>query len=185
MRVIPTRIADVKIFEPTVIGDERGYFFESFKATTFAEAVGHPPEFVQDNQSMSRRGVLRGIHYQVGDTAQGKLVRVTRGSVFDVAVDLRRHSGTFGQWVGVELTAENRRQLWVPRGFGHAFLVLSDEAEFQYKVDAYWSCEDERSIAWNDPDLAIEWPGIDREHPPILSQKDAEAVRFRDADVFA
>lgn len=181
MRTIATAIPGVFIIEPKVFGDERGFFFESFNAKAFEAATGVKREFVQDNHSRSARGVLRGLHYQL-QQAQGKLVRVTAGEVFDVAVDLRRSSPTFGQWVGEILSAENKRQLWVPEGFAHGFVVLSDYAEFLYKTTDYYAPEHERSIRWDDPDLAINWPFTEA---PQLSAKDQAAVSFKDADVFA
>ncbi|KRW61406.1 dTDP-4-dehydrorhamnose 3,5-epimerase [Pseudomonas sp. TTU2014-080ASC] len=181
MRAIATAIPEVFIIEPKVFGDERGFFFESFNAKAFEAATGVKREFVQDNHSRSARGVLRGLHYQL-QQAQGKLVRVTAGEVFDVAVDLRRSSPTFGQWVGEILSAENKRQLWVPEGFAHGFVVLSDYAEFLYKTTDYYAPEHERSIRWDDPDLAINWPFTEA---PQLSAKDQAAVSFKDADVFA
>ncbi len=153
----PTAIPDVLIIEPKVFGDDRGWFFESYNEDDFSKAVGKKVHFVQDNHSLSRKGVLRGLHYQTEQT-QGKLVRVSRGAVYDVVVDLRQSSTTFGQWVGVELSAENKKQLWIPEGFAHGFLVLSDEAEFQYKTTDYWHPASEKCIAWNDSTLAIEWP---------------------------
>jgi dTDP-4-dehydrorhamnose 3,5-epimerase len=181
MRAIATSIPEVIILEPKVFGDERGFFYESFNAKAFEEATGVKREFVQDNHSRSARGVLRGLHYQL-QQAQGKLVRVTVGEVFDVAVDLRRSSPTFGQWVGEILSAENKRQLWVPEGFAHGFVVLSDYAEFLYKTTDYYAPEHERSILWNDPDLAIEWP---LQEAPQLSGKDQAGINFKDADLFA
>ena len=181
MKVIATALPEVLILEPQVFGDERGFFYESFNARRFAEATGVNREFVQDNHSRSARGVLRGLHYQL-QQAQGKLVRVISGEVFDVAVDLRRSSPTFGRWTGVHLSADNKRQFWVPEGFGHGFVVLSDAAEFLYLTTDYYAPEHERAIIWNDPDLAIGWP-----YPgePLLSAKDAAAPRFRDAEVYA
>lgn len=157
MNVIKTEIPDVLIFEPKVFGDERGFFFESFNQKVFEEAVGHPVDFVQDNHSKSSKGVLRGLHYQLPPFAQGKLVRCIAGEVFDVAVDIRKNSETFGKWVGVNLSAENKRQLWIPEGFAHGFLTLSDTAEFLYKTTNYYNPEMERGIIWNDPMLSIEW----------------------------
>lgn len=180
MQVVTTALPDVLILEPKVFGDERGFFFESFNARRFAEATGLHREFVQDNHSRSAKGVLRGLHYQV-QQAQGKLVRVTAGEVFDVAVDLRRSSPTFGQWVGVHLSAENKRQLWVPEGFAHGFVVLSEFAEFLYKTTDYYAPEHERSIRWDDPTLAIDWPLKDA---PQLSAKDQAGLNFQDAPVF-
>jgi dTDP-4-dehydrorhamnose 3,5-epimerase len=180
MQVVTTALPDVLILEPKVFGDERGLFFESFNARQFAEATGLHREFVQDNHSRSAKGVLRGLHYQV-QQAQGKLVRVTAGEVFDVAVDLRRSSPTFGQWVGVHLSAENKRQLWVPEGFAHGFVVLSEFAEFLYKTTDYYAPEHERSIRWDDPTLAIDWQLTEA---PQLSAKDQAGLNFQDASVF-
>ena len=180
MDVQTTSLQGVLVLQPTIFPDERGHFFESFNARAFREATGIEAVFVQDNQSHSRRNVLRGIHYQIA-RPQGKLVRVASGRVFDVAVDLRRSSRTFGQWTGVELSAENRRQVWVPAGFGHAFVVLSEAADVLYKTTDYWYAQHERSIVWNDPDLGIRWP-IPGE--PIVSAKDAAAPRLTQADVF-
>lgn len=180
MNAIPLAVPEVILFEPKVFGDERGFFFESFNLRQFEVATGRRVNFVQDNHSRSVRNVLRGLHYQVC-RPQGKLVRVVHGEVFDVAVDLRRSSPTFGKWVGTVLSGENRKQLWVPEGFGHAFVVLSDTAEFLYKTTDYYAPEHERSIRWDDPTLAIEWP-IQGE--PILSAKDAMAMAFSEAEVF-
>jgi dTDP-4-dehydrorhamnose 3,5-epimerase len=177
----PTRIPDVLIIEPKVFGDDRGWFYESFNEKDFSAAVGRDISFVQDNHSSSKQGVLRGLHYQMEQT-QGKLVRVCRGSVFDVAVDLRQSSKTYGQWVGVELSAENKKQLWVPEGFAHGFLVLSEEAEFLYKTTDYWHAASEKCIVWNDPDLGIEWPKVGLE--PILNPKDAQGLTWKDAPKF-
>ncbi|MBQ5939627.1 dTDP-4-dehydrorhamnose 3,5-epimerase [Massilia sp. AB1] len=179
--VVPTAIPDVLIFEPQVFGDERGFFLESFNQRDFVRATGLDLPFVQDNHSRSVRGVLRGLHYQI-QHPQGKLVRVVQGAVFDVAVDLRRNSPTFGQSVGVELSSENKRQLWVPPGFAHGFLVLSESAEFLYKTTDYWYPEHERSLLWSDPELGIAWP-IDG--APRLAAKDAAGVLLRDADTYA
>lgn len=181
MKVTPTAIPEVLVLEPRVFGDERGYFYESHNARTFEQLTGQRVNFVQDNHTKSARGVLRGLHYQVRQP-QGKLVRVTAGTVYDVVLDLRRASPFFGRWVGVELSAENRRQLWVPTGFAHGFVVTSDSAEVQYKSTDYWSPEHERSILWNDPALAIEWP---LQGPPMLSDKDSRGLLLADADVFA
>ena len=178
--VTPTAIADVLVLEPKVFGDARGFFYESFNARDFAQATGLDTPFVQDNHSKSAQGVLRGLHYQI-QHPQGKLVRVVQGEVFDVAVDLRRRSPTFGRWVGERLSADNRRQLWVPPGFAHGFLVLSESAEFLYKTTDYWYPEHERSLLWNDPALAIDWP---IEGAPQLAAKDAAAKRLQDAEVF-
>lgn len=180
MKVIDTDIPEVKIFEPAVYGDDRGFFFESFNKRIFDEAVGRDVAFVQDNHSRSRKGVLRGLHYQI-QHPQGKLVRCSFGEVFDVAVDIRKSSSTYGQWVGAHLSAENKRQLWVPEGFAHGFVVLSDFAEFLYKTTDYYAPEYERSIIWNDSTLNIEWP-VDVE--PSLSTKDSAAVNFANAEVF-
>jgi dTDP-4-dehydrorhamnose 3,5-epimerase len=177
--VTRTAIPDVLVIEPKVFGDSRGFFLESWNAQAFAEA-GIPAAFVQDNHSRSPRGVLRGLHYQIVQP-QGKLVRVTAGEVFDVAVDLRRASPTFGRWVGEHLSGENRRMLWIPPGFGHGFLVLSESADFLYKTTDYYAPEHERVIAWNDPDLAIAWPLAGA---PTLSARDDAGPRFRDAEVF-
>ena len=173
MKVTPTAIDGVLILEPAVHGDARGFFFESFNQKAFDEALGHTVTFVQDNHSRSRRGVLRGLHYQMPPHAQGKLVRVTDGAVFDVAVDLRRDSATFGRSVGVELTAENHRQLWLPPGMAHGFLVLSDRADFLYKTTDYYAPSAERSLLWSDPALNIAWPDLGA--PPTLAAKDASA----------
>lgn len=180
MNVIATALPDVLIIEPKVFGDARGFFFESFNAQAFADATGVRRDFVQDNHSLSQRGVLRGLHYQI-EQAQGKLVRVVQGEVFDVAVDVRRRSPTFGQWVGVRLSAENKRQLWVPEGFAHGFLVLSEQAEFLYKTTDYYAPVHERCIRWDDPELAIDWP-LDGE--PQLSAKDLAGVGLREAETF-
>ena len=173
MNVIPTAIPDVLIIEPRVFGDARGFFFESFNQKAFNEATGLNLNFVQDNHSRSAKGVLRGLHYQI-QQPQGKLVRVVRGAVFDVAVDIRRHSPYFGQWVGVELTEHNHLLTWVPPGFAHGFLVTSDSADFLYKTTDYYVPEFERCIAWDDPALAIAWPLAG--HPPQLSNKDQAGV---------
>jgi dTDP-4-dehydrorhamnose 3,5-epimerase len=180
MVVTPTEIPDVLIVEPIVYGDERGFFYESFNQRAWEKATGLRTVFVQDNHSRSVKNVLRGLHYQM-DHPQGKLVRATVGEVFDVAVDLRRKSPTFGRWVGTTLSAENKRQFWVPEGFAHGFVVLSDVAEFQYKTPEYYHPESERVILWNDPDLAIDWP-IDGS--PILAKRDAAAPPFREAETF-
>ncbi len=180
MNIIKTDLRDVLIIEPKVFGDERGFFFESFNQKRWRELTGLEKTFVQDNHSRSARNVLRGLHYQI-QQPQGKLVRVIRGSVFDVAVDIRRSSSSFGRWMGVELSEENRRQLWIPEGFAHGFLVLSGSAEFLYKTTDYWAPQYERTIAWNDPDLTIAWPLTS---PPLLSEKDAGGVSLRDAEVF-
>ncbi|WP_321905341.1 dTDP-4-dehydrorhamnose 3,5-epimerase [Paraburkholderia tropica] len=178
--VTATALPEVKIIEPKVFGDARGYFYESFNAREFEELVAPGVVFVQDNHSRSAKGVLRGLHYQI-QHAQGKLVRVVEGEVFDVAVDLRRDSPNFGKWVGVTLSAENHRQLWVPPGFAHGFVVLSESAQFLYKTTDYWFPEHERSIVWNDPAIGIEWP-IDFE--PLLAAKDAAGKKLADAEVY-
>jgi len=181
VNVIKTDIADLLIIEPRVFGDDRGFFYESFNEKLWCEKTGVESSFVQDNHSRSSRGVLRGLHYQMPPAAQGKLVRCVSGEVFDVAVDIRKNSATFGHWVGVLLSAENKRQFWLPAGFAHGFMVLSESAEFLYKATDYYAPEQERAIRWNDPDLKIEWPG---EVVPILSAKDAEAPQFCDAEYF-
>lgn len=181
MKATPTAIPEVIVIEPKVFGDARGFFYESFNGLAFDEAVGRHVEFVQDNHSRSSQGVLRGLHYQI-QQPQGKLVRVVRGAVFDVAVDIRQSSSTFGQWVGVELTEENHRQLWVPPGFAHGFLVLSTTADFLYKTTDYYAPQYERSIAWNDPQLAVKWPDIGTK--PSLSLKDANAAQLAAAEKF-
>jgi dTDP-4-dehydrorhamnose 3,5-epimerase len=178
--VTPTTIADVLILEPKVFGDSRGFFFESFNAQDFAQATGPNVDFVQDNHSRSAKGVLRGLHYQL-QQAQGKLVRVVRGAVFDVAVDIRKSSPTFGQWVGCELTEDNHRQFWVPPGFAHGFVVLSESADFLYKTTDYYAPAHERCIAWNDPAIGIAWPeGL----TPQLSAKDQAGLPLAQAEVF-
>lgn len=181
MKVIPTDLPEVLIIEPKVFGDQRGFFFESFNARAFRECTGVTTEFVQDNHSSSARGVLRGLHYQIKQP-QGKLVRVVSGTVLDVAVDLRRSSPRFGRWVGVELSADNKRELWVPPGFGHGFVVLSERADFLYKTTDYWYPEHERGVRWNDPRLAIDWrlDGM----TPVLAAKDAGAPLLSDAEVY-
>ncbi len=170
LTVTPTEIPGVLILEPKVFGDDRGFFLESFNQDSFRQATGLDVDFVQDNHSRSRKGVLRGLHYQLPPHAQGKLVRVVSGSVFDVAVDIRRDSPTYGRWVGVSLTAENHRQLWIPPGLAHGFLVTSESADFLYKTTAYYAPSQERSIAWSDPAIGITWP---LEGQPALSAKDA------------
>lgn len=182
MNVIATGIPDLLIIEPKVFGDDRGFFFESFNAKRFAEATGVETTFVQDNHSKSSRHVLRGLHYQIKQ-AQGKLVRAVMGEVFDVAVDIRKSSPTFGQSFGLVLSAENKHMLWIPPGFAHGFVVLSETAEFLYKTTDYWAPEYERSILWNDPDLAIDWRLAGAE--PILSAKDQAGTLLKDAEVFA
>lgn len=182
MKATETGLPGVLLLEPQVHGDARGFFLESWNARTFARVTGVPAEFVQDNHSRSARHVLRGIHYQV-QKPQGKLVRVVSGAVWDVAVDLRRSSPHFGKWVGAELSAQNHRQLWIPPGFGHGFVVLSETADFLYKTTEYWIAEYDRSLAWNDPQLAIAWP--DTGAAPVLAERDARAPRLAQADVFA
>ncbi|EMD7582286.1 dTDP-4-dehydrorhamnose 3,5-epimerase [Cronobacter sakazakii] len=177
MKVVKTDISDVLIFEPKVFGDDRGFFFESFNQKTFMEAVGRKVTFVQDNHSKSACGVLRGLHYQLDPYAQGKLVRCVVGEVFDVAVDIRKNSTTFGKWVGVNLSADNKRQLWIPEGFAHGFLVLSETAEFVYKTTNYYNPESERGIIWNDEDISIEWPLV---RDPILSHKDKNQKKLNE-----
>ena len=181
MKVTPTSIPSVLIIEPRVFGDTRGFFFESFNQRAFNLATGLDVNFVQDNHSRSSKGVLRGLHYQI-QQPQGKLVRVVRGSVFDVTVDLRKSSPTFGQWVGVELTEDNHCQLWIPPGFAHGFYVLSDSADFLYKTTDYYAPEFECSLIWNDPTIGIEWP---LNTQPIISAKDAQGKKLADAEVFA
>lgn len=180
MQSIQTALPEVLIIEPKVFGDSRGFFFESFNARRFRELTGVDLPFVQDNHSRSAKGVLRGLHYQIRQP-QGKLVRVARGCVFDVAVDLRRSSPNFGKWVGVELSEENQRQLWIPAGFGHGFVVLSESADFLYKTTDYYAPEHERSVAWNDPAIGIDWPVTGE---PLLSAKDRDAKLLADAEVF-
>lgn len=181
MKVIATAIPDVLIIEPKVFGDERGFFFESFNHRQFAELVGRDVNFVQDNHSRSAQNVLRGLHYQI-QQPQGKLVRVVHGAVFDVVLDIRKNSATFGQHVGLELSAENKQMLWIPEGFAHGFMVISETAEFLYKTTDYYAPEYERSIAWDDPALAIQWP-IKGE--PTLSAKDQQALLLSVAECFA
>lgn len=179
MQLVSTLLPGVLLLEPRVFGDERGFFFESFNQRAFDEVVGEHVDFVQDNHSKSRRGVLRGLHYQLPPKAQGKLVRVVEGEVFDVAVDLRRTSATYGNWAGALLSAANKRQMWIPPGFAHGFVTLSETAEFLYKTTDYYAPEHERCIRWNDPVLAIDW-GYSRE--PQLSAKDAAAPGFAEAE---
>ncbi len=180
MEIIPTKIPDILIIEPKVFGDDRGFFYESFNKKSFETATGVTADFVQDNHSKSSKGVLRGLHYQIKQP-QGKLVRVVSGEVLDVAVDIRKSSDTFGQWESVILSAENKRQLWVPEGFAHGFVVLSDTAEFLYKTTDYYAPEFERCICWNDSRLSIDWQYSGN---PLVSDKDASGVSFKDADVF-
>lgn len=179
--VIETALQDVKIIEPKVFGDDRGFFMESWNARDFEAQVRSSVKFVQDNHSRSKKGVIRGLHYQLAPHAQAKLVRCLLGSIFDVAVDIRRSSPTFGQWVGVELSAENKRQLWIPEGFAHGFVALSDYAEVFYKTNDFWAKDCEGSIRWDDPTLAIQWPNID---DLCLSEKDAVAPLLKDARLF-
>lgn len=181
MKVTDTKIPDVKIIEPAVFEDERGFFFESFNHKKFEEAIGRTVIFVQDNHSKSIKGVLRGLHYQLSPHAQGKLVRVVQGEVYDVAVDIRRSSPTFGQWVGETLSAKNKKQLWIPEGFAHGFLTLSETAEFLYKTTDHYAPECERSIRWDDASIGIEWPTY---LTPIVSPKDAEASDLQSSEVF-
>jgi len=181
MKIIPSSIAELVILEPTVFGDERGFFYESFNERKFREATGVDASFVQDNHSKSAKGVVRGLHYQLQQT-QGKLVRVIAGAVLDIAVDIRKSSPTFGQWVGVELSGENKRQLWIPPGFAHGFVTLSDTAEFLYKTTDYYAPEFERAILWNDPAIGIDWQ-LDGE--PQLSGKDKAGKLLAEAEVFA
>lgn len=181
MKVTATEIPEVLIIEPQIFGDDRGFFLESFNHKAFAEAVGKDVQFVQDNHSRSSEGVLRGLHYQLA-RPQGKLVRVVQGAVFDVAVDMRKSSKNFGKWVGLELSAQNKKQLWVPAGFAHGFLVLSDSADFLYKTTEYYDPSSERAVLWNDPDIGVKWPS--QATAPKLSVKDAAASPFRQAEAF-
>ena len=180
MNVLPTPLAGVQVIEPKVFGDDRGFFYESWNARAFA-AAGIPDTFVQDNHSRSARNVLRGLHYQIKQP-QGKLVRVILGEVFDVAVDLRRSSSTFGKWVGVTLSSENKRMLWIPPGFAHGFLVTSDYAEVHYKATDYYAPEHERTLAWDDPTLKVDWPMVGQ---PKVSEKDANGVRLAEAETYS
>jgi len=180
MKATPLGIPDVVLIEPQVFGDERGFFFESFNQRKFEEAIGYSVEFVQDNHSRSAKGVLRGLHYQLPPYAQGKLVRVVSGEVFDVAVDIRKSSPTFGNWVSAYLSGENKKQLWIPAGFAHGFIVLSENADFLYKTTSYYSQEYERSIIWNDVDLNIQWP---IEKNVVVSEKDSKASSFHAAEI--
>jgi dTDP-4-dehydrorhamnose 3,5-epimerase len=181
MHVAPTEIPDVMVIEPRVFGDDRGFFFESYNRQAFAAATGNDVDFVQDNHSRSARNVVRGLHYQIRQ-AQGKLVRVVDGEVFDVAVDIRRSSPTFGRWVGVTLSAANKRMLWVPAGFAHGFVVVSESAEFLYKTTDYWAPQHERTLLWNDPELAIAWPLAGE---PILAPKDRLGKPLSEAETYA
>lgn len=180
VRAVPTSIPEVLVIEPVVHGDSRGFFMETFNSRAFESIVGRPVHFVQDNHSRSVKGVLRGLHYQIRQP-QGKLVRVTQGEVFDVCVDLRRSSPFFGQWTGVRLSAENRRMVWIPEGFAHGFLVLSESADFQYKTTDFYAPQHERCILWNDPKLSIEWP---LQNQPALAAKDKAGLSLGDAEVF-
>ena len=181
MKVVDTKIPDVKIIEPTVFEDDRGFFFESFNHQKFEKAIGRTLQFVQDNHSKSNKGVLRGLHYQLPPKAQAKLVRVVKGEIFDVAVDIRKSSPTFGKWVGKSLSAASKKQLWIPEGFAHGFVTISETAEFLYKTSDYYAPNLDRSIRWNDPKIAIDWPtNID----PVLSSKDIQAVDLKIAEVF-
>jgi len=182
MQATPTALPGVLILEPKVFADDRGFFMESFNQRVFEAAVGESVVFVQDNHSCSQRGVLRGLHYQLPPHAQGKLVRVVRGSAFDVAVDIRRGSPSFGRWAGAVLDAQGLRQLWIPPGFAHGFLALEDDTHFLYKTTDYYARDCERAIAWNDPSIAIDWPAIDM--APLLAAKDAAAPNLTEADTF-
>ena len=181
MKVVNTSIPEVKIIETQVFGDERGFFMETFRASIMDELTGGKP-FVQDNHSKSAQGILRGLHYQMQQT-QGKLVRVVQGTVFDVAVDMRKDSATFGQWVGEVLSAENKKQLWVPEGFAHGFYVMTESAEFVYKCTDYYAPEFDRSLKWNDPAVGIDWPLVDGKQP-LVSEKDENGKSFAEADTF-
>ena len=183
MKVSPTVIADMLIIEPQVFGDRRGFFYESFNQQAFCDATGTDFQFVQDNHSRSAKGVLRGLHFQLPPFAQGKLVRVTRGSVWDVAVDIRKSSPTFGKWVGIELNEDNHKQFWIPPGFAHGFVVLSDTADFLYKTTAYYSPTHDRSIRWDDPAIGIVWPPTGG--APQLSEKDAKAKWLSESETFS
>ena len=181
MNLIKTNLPEVSILEPRIFGDERGFFYESFNAKKFAELTGVETSFVQDNHSLSAKNVLRGLHYQIRQP-QGKLVRVVAGEVFDVAVDVRRSSPRFGQWTGISLSAENKRQMWIPTGFAHGFIVLSDSAELLYKTTDYWAPEHERCLQWDDPAIAIKWPLVGT---PVMSTKDQQGQFLANAEVFA
>ncbi len=182
MKATPTAIPEVMLIEPKVFGDVRGFFYESFNQAAFNAATGTAFEFVQDNHSRSSKGVLRGLHYQLPPHAQGKLVRVVRGAVWDVAVDIRQNSATFGQWVGQELTEDNHKQFWIPPGFAHGFVVLSDSADFLYKTTNYYAPQSDRGLLWNDPDIGIAWPDLGMEL--LLSDKDHKQPLLRNAEVF-
>jgi len=181
MKATPLPIPDVVLFEPKIFGDDRGFFFESFNSAEFEAAVGKRTQFVQDNHSRSGKDVLRGLHYQIGQP-QGKLVRVVAGAVYDVAVDIRKSSPTYGKWVGETLSADNKKQLWIPEGFAHGFVTLTDNVEFLYKTTAYYAPQQERSIIWNDSTLAIDWP---ISAPPILSEKDKNGQKFLTAETYS
>lgn len=185
LKITPTALPEVLIVEPRVFGDARGFFTESWNEQRFNEATGNTLRFVQDNHSRSARGVLRGLHYQLPPHAQGKLVRCVAGAVFDVAVDLRKSSPNFGKWVGVELTADNQRQLWIPPGFAHGFLVLSETADFLYKTTDYYAPQHERSLAWNDPTVGVAWPLHLLDGAPLLSAKDVAGKALAECEVFA
>jgi dTDP-4-dehydrorhamnose 3,5-epimerase len=180
MQIKATKIPDVIIIEPKVFGDSRGFFFESYNENRFADAIGRKVKFVQDNHSQSSKNVVRGLHYQI-QQPQAKLVRVVSGQVFDVAVDLRRSSATFGQWVGAILSAENKQQLWIPAGFAHGFMVMSESAEFLYKATDYWAPEYERTVRWDDPEIGIDWP---LQGEPVLSPKDRQGLSLTDAETY-
>ena len=180
MQIKATKIPDVIIIEPKVFGDSRGFFFESYNENRFADAIGRKVKFVQDNHSQSTKNVVRGLHYQI-QQPQAKLVRVVSGQVFDVAVDLRRSSATFGQWVGAILSAENKQQLWIPAGFAHGFMVMSESAEFLYKATDYWAPEYERTVRWDDPEIGIDWP---LHGEPVLSPKDSQGLSLTDAETY-
>ena len=188
MKVTDTKIPDVKVIEPTVFEDERGFFFESFNQKKFEETIGYSIDFVQDNHSKSSRGVLRGLHYQLPPNAQGKLVRVVQGEVFDVAVDIRKSSPNFGQWIGETLSAENKKQLWIPEGFAHGFLTLTETAELFYKTTRYYAPQSEQCICWEDKQLSIRWPVIESDFsdtvPLILSDKDIQGLKLSSATIF-
>ena len=185
MNISPTAIPDVLLIEPKVYGDDRGFFFESYNARELGNALGGKQEFVQDNHSKSRQGVLRGLHYQLAPQAQGKLIRVVAGEIFDVAVDIRKGSATFGRWVGQRLSSDNHHQLWVPPGFAHGFLTLSEFAEVFYKTTDFYAPSFERAICWNDATIGIDWPLTEAERTSVLvSAKDAQAVAFKDAEYF-
>lgn len=183
MKATPTAIPEVMVIEPKVFGDARGFFYESFNQAVFNAATGTAFEFVQDNHSRSSRGVLRGLHYQLPPHVQGKLVRVVRGAVWDVAVDIRQNSATFGQWVGQELTEDNHKQFWIPPGFAHGFVVLSESADFLYKTTNYYAPHSDRGVLWNDPDIGIAWPDLGMEF--LLSDKDQKQPLLRNAEVFS